>query len=316
MNANDLIPIRVSTLRGNLKIPFDAYVLINTKAILFCRKGDSFGGDRLSRLKKKKLKKMFILNDHETSYRDYLNESIQSAYDKNSGKSIEERSEIIQGNQQAGAEDVMENLHSKDVYDETKLNTANYVEYILNEDNALKSVMDIENTDISIAHHGVTVATLCISVLKKLGLEKTKPMNLITLGCLLHDVEHLYTPSPLEKTQKEMTNEELKIYKNHPTAALDRLQQHSHFDKEVLDIILNHEEYNNGGGFPQSKREKDLDVVWQVISTVNSYDRIVSFYGMDKKSAIKNLMIEKLSQHSLEHLKVLQVVLKENEITI
>ena len=61
MSANQYVPIRVSTLRGNLKIPFDAYVSVASKHILFCRKGDSFGGDRLDRLKKKKLKIMFIL---------------------------------------------------------------------------------------------------------------------------------------------------------------------------------------------------------------------------------------------------------------
>lgn len=53
MSATDYLPIRVSTLRGDLQISFDTYVLINQKYILFCRKGDSFEGERLSRLKKK-----------------------------------------------------------------------------------------------------------------------------------------------------------------------------------------------------------------------------------------------------------------------
>ena len=57
----DYTTIRVSTLRGDQKINFDAYLKIGEKMVLYVRQGDSFEGDRLKRLKEKKLKKMFIL---------------------------------------------------------------------------------------------------------------------------------------------------------------------------------------------------------------------------------------------------------------
>ena len=50
MDATEFLPIRVSTLRGDLKIPFSAYVKVAGKHICFCREGDSFEGDeRVSR---------------------------------------------------------------------------------------------------------------------------------------------------------------------------------------------------------------------------------------------------------------------------
>ena len=81
MESSDFVPIRVSTLRGDTKISFDTYVNIAEKNILFCRKGDSFEGERLNRLKKKKLKKMFILKEQEEDYRNYLTKNIEEAYD-------------------------------------------------------------------------------------------------------------------------------------------------------------------------------------------------------------------------------------------
>ena len=53
----DFISMRVSTLRGDLKIDFDVYVKINDKMILYIRRGDSFEGPRLKRLREKKTKK-------------------------------------------------------------------------------------------------------------------------------------------------------------------------------------------------------------------------------------------------------------------
>ena len=147
MSANQYVPIRVSTLRGNLKIPFDAYVTLASKHILFCRKGDSFEGGRLDRLKKKKLKKMFILQDHENAYRDYITENIESAYDNKSTKSLEERSEVIQGSQQAAADEVMDSPENESNYSNAKAGSGKYVDYLLSNDNALQSILKIEIRD-------------------------------------------------------------------------------------------------------------------------------------------------------------------------
>ena len=58
----DYVSIRVSTLRGDQKIEFNAYLKINEKMVLYLRQGDSFEGDRLKRLKEKKLRKRLLQN--------------------------------------------------------------------------------------------------------------------------------------------------------------------------------------------------------------------------------------------------------------
>ena len=84
MDAKDFVPIRVSTLRGDLKINFDAYVKVNEKHILYLRKGDSFEGSRLKRLKDKKVRKMwrrtFTFSDYIDDYANDLGELMDSSY--------------------------------------------------------------------------------------------------------------------------------------------------------------------------------------------------------------------------------------------
>lgn len=197
---------------------------------------------------------MYILTNDEKPYREYMTQSIETAYDKNSGKNINERSEVIQGAQQAATEEVMERPEDKDSYEFSKLGTHRYVDFILNENEALKSVMKIKNADGSVAHHGVTVATLAISMAQKLGLQDSKPMDLLTLGALLHDIEHTHNELNLARPLSEMSKEDLNLYHQHPSAAIHRLQGLNHFDQVVLDIILNHEEKINGSGFPNQKK--------------------------------------------------------------
>jgi hypothetical protein len=81
-----LFQFRVCTLRGDQQINFDAFVQVAGKQILYLRKGDSFEGERLKRLKAKKLRKMYIRVEDEDAYRKYMAQNIEMAYDKTQAK--------------------------------------------------------------------------------------------------------------------------------------------------------------------------------------------------------------------------------------
>lgn len=315
MEAREFVPVRVSTLRGDTKINFDAYVRVAGKHILYCRTGDSFEGSRLQKFKEKKIKKLYILEEHEEHYRHYMTKNIEMAYNKDSGKSLESRSEIIQGAQQAAAEEVMESPEDKIAYDLAKIGSEKYVNFILNEKHAMQAIMNIKNTDQSIAHHGVTVAAIAVAMAEKQNLQETEKLELLSLGCLLHDIEHTHTGLKAGRPIEEFTKDELRVYHKHPADARERLIKHKHFDPVVLDIIYNHEETIDGNGFPNKKKEKDLSILCQIASVSNSYDRLMSYEGVgDQKEALKKLLVDKMGLHSLKILQTLQDVLKEKEV--
>lgn len=316
MEATDFVPIRVSTLRGNLKIPFDVYVKVAGKHILYCRKGDSFEGSRLQRLKEKKLKKMYIINEHEPLYRSYLTESIESAFDNSKNQPIENRAQVIQGAQQAAAEDVMDDPESPELYQVAKTGSSRFLDFVIKNREALRAVIDIENSDKSVGHHGVTVATLSIGIAEKLKLTETHPLQIETmvLGCLLHDIEHQHSQFDVARKISDMSAPEILTYKKHPMDGAARVQQQSHFEPLVINIILQHEEQINGSGFPKGLAEKDMDPMVMLVATANAYDRIVTFEGLKHKDALKHMLIERMGLHPLNFMKALQESLKDNGI--
>lgn len=314
MQAKDFLPIRVSTLRGDMKIDFNVYVQVAGKYVLFCRGGDSFEGHRLKRLKEKKLKKMYILGDQEDKYRQYMTQNIEQAFDQSSDKPIEMRAQIIQGAQQAAAEDVMDNPLSKAVYDVASEGSKRYVDFILKEEKAIRAVMNVENPDHSVSQHGVTVATLAVGMAEKLGIKDAAVLGHLVLGSLLHDIEHFYTGMNLARTVSEMDKIESTVYRKHPINGAERMSGTNFYDRSVLNIIVQHEETINGMGFPNGTRETELDPLAMIAATANSYDRLVTFEHNNKKDALKKLLIDKVGLHSLDHLKALQDVLKEKEI--
>lgn len=304
----DYVSIRVSTLRGDQKIDFNAYVKINEKMILYLRRGDSFEGDRLKRLKEKKLRKMYIVTDEETHYRDYLQKNIETAYN-DSNKDMQTRAEIIQGAQQSNTEEVFENPESEKSYVECKDAAGKYVDFIVNNTEAFKTVMGMENTDKNIAHHGVTVATFAIALANKLGISDPKRTQLLTLGSLLHDIGHHNSPLNLAQPLATMSAADKALWSQHPSAGAQKVQDKKHFDHTVINIINQHEETINGNG-PLGLREKDIDPLAVIVSSANAMDRLITYENVPKAEAAKKLMIDHVGNHPLNHIQLLNEIVK------
>lgn len=299
------LPIRVSTIRGDQPLSFDAYIKINDKQVLYLRKGDSFEGARLKRLRDKKLKKMFIVTDDEGSYRSYLAKNIEMAYDPNSTKSIETRAEIVQGMQQSNAEAVIEDPGNAEIYAQAKEDSGKFIEFLMAEDKALGHILSQENLDKNVAHHGVTVATLVAGIAKRVGGLDQRSLQMLSLGALIHDLEHFYTAIDIARRTSLFSPEESKVYQTHPTDGARRLAETRHMDSQVVKIIAQHEEFVDGKGFPVGLNKSQLDPLSTFVSCANAMDRLVTFEGFPRREAVKKLMIEKVGSFELLHLQAL-----------
>lgn len=306
----DYVSIRVSTLRGDLKIDFNTYLKINDKMVLYLRRGDSFEGERLKRIKEKKLRKMYILTDEEGKYRDYMQKNIEMAYDDKSGKDIQSRAEIIQGQQQSNTEEVFEDPNNVESYNNTKDAAGKYVQFLLSNSKAIQAVMDITNDDFNIAHHGVTVSTLSVALAQKLNITDPKKTQMLALGALLHDFGHYESALALNRPLADFSKEELTLYKGHPQNGLQKVQEKKHFDQAVLNIIANHEECIDGSGFPKGLSENQMDPLSVIVASANAMDRLLTFERLPRAEAVKKLMIDQVGRHPLNHIQILGDVIK------
>lgn len=307
--AKDYVSIRVSTLRGDQKIDFDAYLKIDEKWILYLRQGDSFEGARLDRLKTKKLKKMYIATDDEIKYRHYMQKNIEMAYDDKSGKDIKTRSEIIQGAQQNSAEDVFEKPENAEAYNSAKDASAKYVDFLIKNNDAVKSIIALPNLDQSIAHHGVTVSTLAVALAEQLKLFDPKQRQLLALGGLLHDFGHFDSTLNIARPMKDFSKEELEIYKRHPVEGAQKVKDKNHMDLAVTTIIHQHEEKCDGSG-PLGFLEPQIDPMALVTSACNAIDRSMTYEGNSRDQVVKKMLVDELGKLPLQYIQTLGTILK------
>lgn len=309
-------PIRVNSLRGERPIPFSAYIKIGNRHILYLRKGDSFEGERLNRLKAKKLERLYILGKDREKYNKYLQDNIDEAFDVHSKKDLLSRTLVIQGHQQAIAEEIMENPEVEEHYHVAKSSSARFVDFIYENDLALKCLLSLPNEDFNLSHHGVNVSALALEIARnferpELVLSK---LELMVLGCLIHDIGRHQIGLGLEVKRCEMTKEQLKIYKSHPQVGIEVLREISHFEEVVLQIIHEHEEFIDGSGFPKKLVERQISPYSLIASVANTYDRLVSSEGKSQTEALKFMIIDSMGLHPLDMMKALQDALKKGNI--
>ena len=313
----NILPIRVSTLRGDKKIPFNAYIRVGKRHILYCRKGDSFEGERLERLKAKKLHRLFVTEPDYKLYREYLRINIEEAFDLSKKKDLLTRSQVIHGHQQALAEDIFEFPDEPTYYAMAKQSCQRLIPFMQKEELALKVFLTMPNEDLSLTHHGVNVSILSTSLAIEMGMvqESGNKVCQMLLGALLHDIGHQFINDvDLERSRDDMTMDEWANYIKHPTEGIHRLRESGHIDKSVINIIHEHEEFIDGSGFPQSLLEKDIDPLALIVGTVNTYDRLINFEGMKPAEALKFMIIDRMGLHPLDHMRTLQKVLKRGHL--
>lgn len=305
----NFLPIRVSTLRGDVPIDFNAYIKINDRFILYLRQGDSFEGPRLKRLRDKKLKKMFIIPDDEANYRTYLSRNIAMAFDPLSGKPLEVRCEIVQGIKESAAEAVFENPESPEHYNKAKEDSERFAQFLAAEARAAGLILQIENIDRSVAHHGVTVATMACAALQKLGGTDKRAQQILVLAALLHDIEHFNSAVDITRPLASLSEDEMKYYRTHPSEGARKLQALKHMDTQVVKIISQHEEFIDGQGFPNGLKESQMEPLAIYVAAANALDRMIAFEGVPRADAAKQFMINRLGRYPLEIMKAMTEIL-------
>jgi HD-GYP domain-containing protein (c-di-GMP phosphodiesterase class II) len=313
-NDSEYFPIRISTLRGDQVIPFDLFIKVAGKQILYCRQGDAFDGQRLARLKDKKIKQLYILAGKETDYRGYLSRNIQAA--AAADIPFDKRVEVVQGLAQAATEEVLEEPTSKLHYEVFKEDTRRYVEFILKENEALRHVLAMPNPDANLAQHGVNVATIATCLAAQSGITDMSKLQLLAVGCLLHDLEHVHSGLNVARPLTKFNDDETVQYRSHPDAGVARVQNTQFYDQTVLKIMRHHHECTNGSGFPDGLKENDMDPLILFAGIADSYDRLITYEGMQPKDAVKQLLIEKVGLLPLNLIKGLGQLLRTRGVAV
>jgi putative nucleotidyltransferase with HDIG domain len=296
-----MLGIRTTTLRPEVALGFDVYLLISGKHLLYVKRTDYLERARLDKLRDKNVRQVFIEEADKNAYETYLRSSAEAALE-NPKLATGERAAIVGAQSVAALESMFTSPESRESYEATRTAAANQVALLLKRPEALEPLLSIALMDRDVYNHSVNVAALSVALAAELG-APVEVCNVLGLGGLLHDIGKA---SPKTGTAKE---EQQQL---HPRLGASLLLGKKYVSRDVLDVILMHEERIDGKGYPAGV--KKLDQIFQVVGLANMYDRAVTLEGRDPKQVYEQIAALKPPPYDTQLIEGLKAVLIANKI--
>jgi putative nucleotidyltransferase with HDIG domain len=136
-------------------------------------------------------------------------------------------------------------------------------------------MLDLAEKDRSTEEHTRRVATLACAVGEELKLPAAT-LRQLAIGGLLHDMGKLRTSPAILSKPGALTPEEFAAIKCHPEDGARLLADLGGFPREVLDLVLNHHERLDGGGYPRGLHGDQICEATRVLTVCDVYDALVS----------------------------------------
>ncbi|MGL5151902.1 MAG: HD-GYP domain-containing protein [Clostridium sp.] len=149
------------------------------------------------------------------------------------------------------------------------------LEDILNNKDALVSLVDIKSMDNYTYQHSVNVAILSVILGISLKLSKSQLQELC-LGALLHDMGKVLIPKELIIKPAKLSPEEFETIKLHPKRGYEYLGNQYDLKTTCKLIALQHHERVDGKGYPNGLIHTDIHQYSKIVSIADVYDALTS----------------------------------------
>jgi HD-GYP domain-containing protein (c-di-GMP phosphodiesterase class II) len=299
------LPIRISTLKQDITLGFSLYLQLPHKTIKYIAPEDFIEKEQIDVLKSKKVRKLYVTDDEESLYQEYMDRCLNETMN-DANVSTDVKAQMVTDASEATAERIMADPHSQKSYNSAQKTAETLIQVLSTNDELLKGIFDHklseenDDWDARMHKHAVNTSSLCISFAEYLKLPKEMSQHLGMAG-LFHDVAYGQMSEDEKRLffipMKEMSAAEMTKYKEHPKLAAEILQDKDYAIKEVIDLILVHEERQGGNGFP-NKLPK-LELQQEIIALCSYYDQRVTCFNEPRSEVFKDLVVSQLGNFEL-----------------
>ncbi len=140
---------------------------------------------------------------------------------------------------------------------------------------AIGALTEISSTDAYTYAHSVDVCILSLETGMSLKYEKSKLLKL-GVGCMLHDLGKVKTPSEILNKIGKLTNEEYDIIKKHPHDGYHLAKIQSDLTNISTSIIYGHHERYDGSGYPLGLEGENIDEMSSICAIADVYNAMTT----------------------------------------
>lgn len=237
-------------------------------------KDHSFTQETQKQIDQLQIKDVYVLTEDYPKYEKDTQEYISKIiYDKNISTKL--KSEIIHSMANDTMKDLFDGELNKLKVERSEELINNTVELILDDQSAVKSMLEVTSYDYYTYSHCVNVSVYSLAFGSFLGLDKDMLMVLGS-AAILHDLGKKNVPNEIVNKNGKLTDDEFEMMKMHPTYAVEILRSLGETDQLLLNIIEQHHEKINGSGYPKKLQAEDIHLFSQIVAIADIFDALTT----------------------------------------
>jgi response regulator RpfG family c-di-GMP phosphodiesterase len=277
-NDNEYLPVLTSQFLAGSPSHFSLYIRLSEKRFIkILRRGDTLGHDRLEFYRKKAIEQFYIQRCEYESFLDYCSENLQEILNNPKIGAREKTRLTIQHGKQ-----VMAYLQSRRIAPQMIRHAQEFVSTVhkLTETLKLEEIADLKNQlqDPAFRDHASACTLITALLSHRLGLRGEKMTLLVGTASFLHDIglPHPTSPKFLDGDVKSMSEDELRIYHEHPTRGAEMLKKLGKLEPLAIQAIAQHHERRDRKGFPGQLGAGQINLISEVVGISDEFMQQVS----------------------------------------
>lgn len=294
MSTTGFFRIRLTTIRANEIAPFNIYILLDQKVVLYLKIGDHLSFEKIQSLNAKDTgESFFVANSDKQLYRDYMKASMNSSVIHNDHKAT-----LLRESSMALLEDLYENPDVSKALEESKSIITDLLTFMNDAPESIGHLISLSGHDFYTYNHSFDVSIYSLGLGKTLGFDQ-KTLEELGQSSLFHDIgKRLVDLSILCKKGALDENEWVQM-RQHPQFGLKILNEHPNISDAIKATCFEHHESWTGGGYPQDISGQEIHPFARIVALTDTYDAMTtqrSYNVPMKPTEALTMMKNKLSQ--------------------
>lgn len=268
------VPIEVDFIQLDTVCNADIYLYVQDRFVLYRAANLPFTAQDRARLLHSKNKLVYILCSSEKELRRFYENNLTNIVE-NDAIPVKEKADVLYHCALGIAHDIFESPNSSETVQRSKGVVDNTIRLLSKGSEAFVEMVNLSGHDYYTYTHCVNVLTFTVSLLSNMGFKDQRFLLEAGMGALLHDVGKSKVPIEILNKPGKLTEEEWDIMKKHPLYGAEIVEAARMPDRGV-DIIVQHHERINGGGYPHGLYGEEIPMASQAVSLTDAYDAMTT----------------------------------------
>lgn len=240
----------------------------------YIHKGDVYSDKDIEALENDNINHLYIKHDDFEKYSEDINNYLSNIVSDQELSTLV-KSEIMHELACDTMHDLLSGEITKHKINQVSKSVDVTVEFILNDDNAVKSMLEVTSYDYYTYTHSVDVSTYSLAFGNYLGLNEIQ-LKALGKGAMLHDLGKQRVPLEILNKNGKLTENEFQIMKSHPTHGVEILKEMGETDEVIFAIIEQHHEKICGGGYPKGLKGNDIHPFAQIVALCDIFNALTT----------------------------------------